>query len=87
MEHGGLQNLDNTREALLVRLAKELDIKPATFLKCDHEFRRAITRSRIAAISLSAPLSPEQESRMREIFIAGIDAGILKDEDKEELLN
>ncbi|GEM_PF-6026607 len=77
------------KEALLVKLAKELGLKPASFLAIEPELRRSSTLSVLATISLSSPVPLPQrlQDKMRRIWFAGLDAGVLKPEDKKDIFD
>ena len=77
--------VENGREALLVKLAKELSMPPAQFIRLDAELRRSTTIGVMAAISLSPNISEDLESQRDKIWQAGIDAGVLRPEDAEDV--
>jgi len=87
MKEGRMQRPDDFREALLVKLAKELDIKPMSFLAIDSELQRLSTISMLAIISSSSPISPELEAKRRRIWLAALDAGVLKPKDKKDIFS
>ncbi|OGI68629.1 hypothetical protein A3A05_02675 [Candidatus Nomurabacteria bacterium RIFCSPLOWO2_01_FULL_41_12] len=69
------------REALLVKLAKELGLTPASFLVISPELRKSSTLSVLSSISLTSSASQGLGERKQRILAAAIDAGVLKPEE------
>ena len=87
MKEGGRERPDEAKEALFVKLAKELEVKPASFLAADPDLRRSLTIAKLIIIRLFPPIPLELEAKMRRIWFAGLDAGVLKPEDEKDIVS
>ncbi len=75
------------REALLVKLAKLLNLTPASFLKIDHDLRKSSTISIITTMSLFSPITKTSQDKIHQICLTAIDAGVITKEDIPGIFN
>ncbi len=73
------------KEALLVKLARELKLTPSSFLAISPELRKSATIGVLAALSLYSSVNTENQNRMHMIQALAIDAGVLTPDDAKEL--